>query len=249
MDSLEALKKEAVKALNKAPNLGAVRNLERDYLGKSGKITAILKELKNLPEKERKTIGRAANAFKHEFSEMIKRRKEELQKRKFEEQLQKEWIEPEAWIKFYKEVDSLRAKYEKWFIIRYEPAFILRNEFTRYADRMSSCIAKKRLHAQVDAQGNVYPCVLLLNTRIFKLGNIREERFSVIWKCSQKWKLIDSLPSDKKCRSCKFLEFCKGGCKAYTYHLKGSLTLRDPRCSEKVIPVCPCSIYPPLQLP
>ncbi len=64
MDKLKNIKNKALEAIKKAPDLGACEYLEKQYLGKSGELILFFKELKNMPDDERKTAGKEANEAK-----------------------------------------------------------------------------------------------------------------------------------------------------------------------------------------
>lgn len=76
-----SLRKDAFFALEEASDSGAVHKIEAEYLGKKGRLTNILRSLKEMPVSERKTMGSTANALKREMEEKIKLRKEELEEK------------------------------------------------------------------------------------------------------------------------------------------------------------------------
>ncbi len=67
-----------------------MKNYYQIILGKNGKITAILKHLKELNEDQKKLVGRLANDLKEKLSEIFRNRQEELQKKEILEKLEKE---------------------------------------------------------------------------------------------------------------------------------------------------------------
>jgi phenylalanyl-tRNA synthetase alpha chain len=79
-DIFQSLRKDAFKALEEAVDFEAIRKIEADYLGKSGRLTRVLRGLKDLPEPERKEVGSTANALKKEIEEKIKIKKDETEK-------------------------------------------------------------------------------------------------------------------------------------------------------------------------
>jgi len=61
IQELEALRSEALDAVNSAPAQAELRELEVKYLGKKGALTAILKGMGRLSAEERPTVGALAN--------------------------------------------------------------------------------------------------------------------------------------------------------------------------------------------
>lgn len=93
MQSLGDLKKEAMGAIKKAADLIALRGVEVQYLGRSGKITGVLRSLKTLPEKERKKQGRAANTLRDAVTAEISERQRVLKQDGVGERLRAERID------------------------------------------------------------------------------------------------------------------------------------------------------------
>ncbi|MDP3051951.1 MAG: phenylalanine--tRNA ligase subunit alpha [bacterium] len=79
-DIFQTLRKDAFGALEEASDFEAVGKAEAEYLGKAGRLTNILKSLKDLAEQERKEIGSTANALKKEIEEKIRIKKNEFVK-------------------------------------------------------------------------------------------------------------------------------------------------------------------------
>jgi len=80
VDKIKALKNKAIEAVKEAPDLGALKVEENRILGRNGELTGWLRALKNLPEKERKEQGELANKIKSEIADLIKARRNELEK-------------------------------------------------------------------------------------------------------------------------------------------------------------------------
>ena len=80
LDIFQTLRKDAFGALEEASDFEAVRKAEAEYLGKAGRLTNILKSLKDLAEQERKEMGSTANALKKEIEEKIRIKKSEFAK-------------------------------------------------------------------------------------------------------------------------------------------------------------------------
>lgn len=95
-----------------------------------------------------------------------------------------------------------------------------------------SCSAGDRV-ANVDPQGNVYPCQFL-QTEEMLVGNIREQRFSQLWSDPSN-PVLTSFRKKKvllqgRCGACAFKELCGGGCRARALHEEGSTWASDRFC-------------------
>ncbi len=77
-DAADDLRSELSGALEAANSPEAVEQLRVAYLGKKGKITALLKSLGQLPPEERKAAGQRINQLKNAASEELEQRKLEL---------------------------------------------------------------------------------------------------------------------------------------------------------------------------
>ena len=73
---IKNLKKQAQKELNLIVKIDELKEFERRYLGKEGKVTKLLRSLKNLPQKERRLIGKEANELWDKLVLAIKSKKE-----------------------------------------------------------------------------------------------------------------------------------------------------------------------------
>jgi len=61
LELIQQLEKEALERIEMADSLDSLNAVQVEYLGRNGKITGILKQLKDIPIEERKSIGAAAN--------------------------------------------------------------------------------------------------------------------------------------------------------------------------------------------
>ena len=73
------IKNKALKEIKDCQDLKFLEAIKIKYLGRKGQLTAILRSLKNLDEKERKEKGRIANQIKQEIAEALKRKKSNIQ--------------------------------------------------------------------------------------------------------------------------------------------------------------------------
>lgn len=72
------LRDDALESIKKAESMQELEKLRVSLLGKKGKVTEILKGIKDLPVEQRKTVGKEANILKNELGQIIKERKDEL---------------------------------------------------------------------------------------------------------------------------------------------------------------------------
>ena len=95
-----------------------------------------------------------------------------------------------------------------------------------------SCSAGDRV-ANVDPTGNVYPCQFA-QLEEFKIGNIRERKFSELWNNPENTVLTEFREKTKllkgKCGSCQYKELCGGGCRIRAYAEHGDIWAEDPLC-------------------
>ena len=77
-ERLKELGQKAKEQILSAESVQAAESLRVEYLGKKGKITDILKSMKDLAPEERKTLGQAANETKAQIEKLIETKMEEL---------------------------------------------------------------------------------------------------------------------------------------------------------------------------
>lgn len=78
LDDLTQLKNDAVERISKADSLDSINEIQIEYLGRKGKVTSILKGLKDLPVDQRKDVGAAANKTRVVLDALCKDKKEQL---------------------------------------------------------------------------------------------------------------------------------------------------------------------------
>jgi phenylalanyl-tRNA synthetase alpha chain len=93
MENLEPLANEAKAAIAAAGDSATLEQLRVDYLGKKGRITALLKGLGKLSAEERPRAGALINVVKQELQELIGARKASLDRAAVEAQLAAETID------------------------------------------------------------------------------------------------------------------------------------------------------------
>ncbi len=93
---INQLRSEALEAVNASPDLESLKETERSFLGKNGRITDLLKKVKGLTLEEKKSFGKAVNTLKHELKQSIISKKKNLEQLQVETQLEKDWIDLSA---------------------------------------------------------------------------------------------------------------------------------------------------------
>jgi phenylalanyl-tRNA synthetase alpha chain len=93
MPELDRLLAEARQQIDAAADAVALDQVRVRYLGKSGIVTAQLRQLKNLPEAERPLVGERINQVKQRLQEAIEARAAALERLRVEEQLVRESLD------------------------------------------------------------------------------------------------------------------------------------------------------------
>lgn len=75
---IEKLREEIFKEFALIKNLSELEVFRVKYIGKKGLLTSYLKELKNLPLEERKSLGRELNELKEKLEELLKQKEREI---------------------------------------------------------------------------------------------------------------------------------------------------------------------------
>ncbi|MBI2506589.1 MAG: phenylalanine--tRNA ligase subunit alpha, partial [Candidatus Colwellbacteria bacterium] len=78
MQNVQKLKEEALGRLEVLKDAKSLEDFRVEYLGRKGKLTAILRKLKELPLNQKRAVGPLANQFKKELEEAIEFRRKEL---------------------------------------------------------------------------------------------------------------------------------------------------------------------------
>ncbi|MDP2090382.1 MAG: phenylalanine--tRNA ligase subunit alpha [Candidatus Gracilibacteria bacterium] len=95
-EQLENLKKLFLESINTVNTIEKLEELEKDFLGKSGKLSEILKGLKDLSNDDKKIIGPMANSLKVEIEKEVEKKAIEIQEAKYAKQEQEEKIDVTA---------------------------------------------------------------------------------------------------------------------------------------------------------
>jgi len=92
-NKIETLKKDMLASLAKAFDQAAVREIEVEYLGRSGKFNDIMKSLKDLSDEEKRTVGKLANVSKIELEAAVQNKYSMLESAAFDVIADTEWMD------------------------------------------------------------------------------------------------------------------------------------------------------------
>lgn len=93
MNELDKIQKTALKNIEKAADEVVLKLLKVEYLGRKGKLTKILRELKNLAVEKRASIGKRANLLRQKLEESFSEKEKSLKERIKKSALLKERID------------------------------------------------------------------------------------------------------------------------------------------------------------
>jgi phenylalanyl-tRNA synthetase alpha chain len=85
--NLEEIVGRALADLSAAPDPAALENAKAKYLGKSGELTALLKQLGSLPPEEKKSFGQKINTAKQQLESALETCRGNLEAKKLESRL------------------------------------------------------------------------------------------------------------------------------------------------------------------
>jgi len=91
--SLKEIETDVEKKLKQIDSLEELRDLFQNILGKKGKITEILKHLKDLNPEQRKEIGELANQLKDNLTQIFKEKQTSLEEKQIQQKLQEEFFD------------------------------------------------------------------------------------------------------------------------------------------------------------
>lgn len=87
MDEILTLKQQAQQEIISCKNENELNDIRVKYLGKTGLISELLKNLKNIPNEQKKEYGQKVNTLKEEVLALIEDKKENLIQEKIQEEL------------------------------------------------------------------------------------------------------------------------------------------------------------------
>ncbi len=93
LEKLNLIKLEAKEELNNVNNLDDLQKFRVKILGRKGKMTLVLRGLKDVPAENRRQVGKIANELKVEIEELIKAKEEALKKHDLDTRLAREKID------------------------------------------------------------------------------------------------------------------------------------------------------------
>ena len=73
VEELEALEREALRLIETASSQEDLETIKIKFLGRKGKLTQILRGVKELPSEKRPIIGKRANEIKQKLEEELKK--------------------------------------------------------------------------------------------------------------------------------------------------------------------------------
>lgn len=93
MEKLETLRSVALKEIESAQSLEILKEVERTYLGKTGRLTELLKGVKDLSIEEKQKTGKAINELKVTLEEAFKHAGQKLERTEINRALENEWLD------------------------------------------------------------------------------------------------------------------------------------------------------------
>lgn len=91
--TLKKIKEEAEKAIQAATDLNVLKEIEVEFLGRKGKLTEILKGLKDLAQEKKKEVGKLSNEIKTTLKETFKSRQTQFETEKLNADLATEFFD------------------------------------------------------------------------------------------------------------------------------------------------------------
>ncbi len=92
-DDLQILREEGQDAISKACSLEELEETRISFLGRKGKLTRVLKDLKNISPEDRPTIGKLGNELRKTLENKLENKRQQLGKQEEVKQLDKEVID------------------------------------------------------------------------------------------------------------------------------------------------------------
>ena len=86
-DKLQSIKEEALAQIEEAGVLDKLNDVRVNVLGKKGKLTAVLKSMKDVPPEERPAFGQLVNETREQIESVLEETKKKLEAQALELQL------------------------------------------------------------------------------------------------------------------------------------------------------------------
>lgn len=93
MDKFSELKNKVVEELKSVNQVKDLNDLKVKFLGKNGEITALLRDIKDVPNEEKASFGKKINDVKEEVALLIKEKEELLKEKELNDRFNKEAID------------------------------------------------------------------------------------------------------------------------------------------------------------
>ena len=92
-EKIEEIRKSLIDDIEKVSKIQDIVDLKAKYIGKSGSITELTKNMKDYAPEERKEIGSIVNIFKNEANELIQKKENDINNELLNEKLKSEVID------------------------------------------------------------------------------------------------------------------------------------------------------------
>lgn len=89
----QGLEQEFDTVLENIQKISELDTVKTSFLGKKGKLTSLMKRLKDLSNDERAEVGKKINTLKSDFQEKLDSKRQDLKKKEYERKMEKEWID------------------------------------------------------------------------------------------------------------------------------------------------------------
>ena len=89
----EEVLKEAKEKIENAKSLEELNSIRVEFLGKKGKVSSLMKKIKEIPPSERKEYGKAVNELKNEIESLLSKRQEELKELEKKRMFEEMWVD------------------------------------------------------------------------------------------------------------------------------------------------------------
>ncbi len=93
MDSMAELKQQALVDINEAQNERELQDVKVKYLGKKGSVSALMKNMKDLPNEEKPAYGQKVNELRQTIQNELEEKQALLKHEKLNQQLAEEKID------------------------------------------------------------------------------------------------------------------------------------------------------------
>lgn len=92
-EQIDRIENECISAIEKASTLEEINDVRVKYVGKSGELTLLLRNMKNVSAEERPLVGKAVNAARDKINECLENKTNELEKIAIQNKLNDEKID------------------------------------------------------------------------------------------------------------------------------------------------------------